>query len=154
MIFYIIFGTNLLSKGPVLVPVSVFSIFLSLAEKEYQTEFKRNKTSRCFFLHQKTPRRLGVQVRRATRRREGWRARPRGAPPTLWDPRDSSDLDLCPMNSDIFQNHQTHPRKHFSTATTFCSREIPSWGIFRHPAGGGIDHAGLVHQHHCPSDEA
>ena len=40
--FYIIFGTNLLTEGPVQIaiflPISVF------AEKEYQTEPKRNET--------------------------------------------------------------------------------------------------------------
>ena len=42
--FYIIFGTNLLTQGPVQIavflPISVF------AEKEYQTESKRNETFR------------------------------------------------------------------------------------------------------------
>ena len=36
MLFYMIFGTNLLTQSP--VPVSIFSFFLSIAEKEYQTE--------------------------------------------------------------------------------------------------------------------
>ena len=40
--FYIIFGTNLLTQSP--VQVSVFSLFLSLAEKGNQTESKRNET--------------------------------------------------------------------------------------------------------------
>ena len=41
--FYIIFGTNLLTGGP--VPVSnFFCLFQCFAEKEYQTESKRNKT--------------------------------------------------------------------------------------------------------------
>ena len=41
--FYIIFGTNLLTEGP--VPVSVFfCLFQCFAEKEYQTESKRNET--------------------------------------------------------------------------------------------------------------
>ena len=31
-----------------------------------------------------------------------------------------------------------------STAATFCTREIPSWGLFRRSAGGGIDHGGLL----------
>jgi len=39
------------------------------------------------------------------------------------------DLDLPPIYSHIFQNPQKHPRKHFSTAATFCSHEIPSWAI-------------------------
>ena len=37
MLFYIIFGTNLLTGGP--VPVSVFFLFYSFAEKEYQMEW-------------------------------------------------------------------------------------------------------------------
>ena len=42
--FYIIFGTNLLTQGP--VQIAVFYLFQCFAEKEYQTESKRNKTSR------------------------------------------------------------------------------------------------------------
>ena len=40
--FYITFGTNLLTQSP--VPVSVFPLFQCFAEKEYQTESKRNET--------------------------------------------------------------------------------------------------------------
>ena len=40
--FYIIFGTNLLTQSP--VPVSFFPLFQCFAEKEYQTESKRNET--------------------------------------------------------------------------------------------------------------
>ena len=39
---YIIFGTNLLTQSP--VPVSAFPLFQCFAEKEYQTESKRNET--------------------------------------------------------------------------------------------------------------
>jgi len=42
MHFYITFGTNLLTQSP--VPVSVFPLFPCFAEKEYQTESKRNET--------------------------------------------------------------------------------------------------------------
>ena len=40
--FYIIFGTNLLTGGP--AQIVVFCLFQSFAEKEYQTESKRNET--------------------------------------------------------------------------------------------------------------
>ena len=40
--FYIIFGTNLLTGGQ--PRIAVFCLFQSLAEKEYQTESKRNET--------------------------------------------------------------------------------------------------------------
>ena len=42
--FYTIFGTNLLTKGP--VQIAVFCLFQSFAEKEYQMESKRNETFR------------------------------------------------------------------------------------------------------------
>ena len=42
MHFYIIFGTNLLTEG--LVQIPVFCLFQCFAEKEYQTESKRNET--------------------------------------------------------------------------------------------------------------
>ena len=41
MHFYIIFGTNLLTGGPVQI---VFFLFQCFVEKEYQTESKRNET--------------------------------------------------------------------------------------------------------------
>ena len=40
--FYIIFGTNLLTGGP--TQIAVFCLFQCFAEKEYQTESKRNET--------------------------------------------------------------------------------------------------------------
>ena len=40
--FYIIFGTNLLTQGP--VQIAVFCLFQCFAEKEYQTKSKRNET--------------------------------------------------------------------------------------------------------------
>ena len=40
--FYIIFGTSLLTGGP--AQIVVFCLFLCFAEKEYQTESKRNET--------------------------------------------------------------------------------------------------------------
>ena len=40
--FYIIFGTNLLTQGP--VQIVVFCLFQCFTEKEYQMESKRNET--------------------------------------------------------------------------------------------------------------
>ena len=46
--FYIIFGTNLLTGGP--AQIAFFCLFQCFAEKEYQTESKRNETfARIFF---------------------------------------------------------------------------------------------------------
>ena len=46
--FYIIFGTNLLTQGP--VQIVVFCLFQCFAEKEYQMESKRNETFSMIFL--------------------------------------------------------------------------------------------------------
>ena len=40
--FYNIFWTNILTGGP--AQIAVFFLFQCFAEKEYQTEFKRNET--------------------------------------------------------------------------------------------------------------
>ena len=86
--------------------------------------------------------------------KDGGRAQGVGRAPPLWGPRDSTDLFLPSIYSQIFPNQPGEPRKHFSTAATFYTHEIPSRGIFRRPAGGGFDHGGLLHQLYCPSDEA
>ena len=66
MLFYIIFGTNLLTEGP--VQIVVFSYF-SVSQKR---NIKRNpngmKPSRGSFLEQTQSRRLGVEVKEATGR--------------------------------------------------------------------------------------
>ena len=49
MLFYIIFGTNLLAEGPVQIAV-FFCLFQCFAEKEYQMESKRNETFTRIFL--------------------------------------------------------------------------------------------------------
>ena len=75
--FDIIFETNLLTGGP--AQIAVFFLFQCFAEKEYQTESKRNETFAMIFLEQTQSRRLGVDIREASR----W---PLGAPPTLVGP--------------------------------------------------------------------
>ena len=77
-----------------------------------------------------------------------------GGRPYLVAPRDSPDLALRPIYSHIFQNPPGEPRNHFSTAATFYTHEIPSWGLLWQSAGGGFNHGGLLHQPYCPSDEA
>ena len=91
--FYIIFGTNLLTQG--LVQIVVFCLFQCFAEKEYQTESKRNETfGRVIFgtnMIQRTW--SGRQERSKAATRQGgapapWvRPHPRGplaAPPTYF----------------------------------------------------------------------
>lgn len=47
MLFYIFFGTNLLTQCQ--VPVSVFSVFLTFFREEYLTDSKRNQTCGMIF---------------------------------------------------------------------------------------------------------
>ena len=147
MLFYIIFGTNLLTQS--LVTVFVFSLFFSFAEKEYQTESKRNKTFTMIFLGLED---IHGTWRPSQKSPEGSTS-PQGTP-WLVAPRESIDLPLSSINSQIFPNDKKRPQKYFSAATSLCSCEIPSWGLFRHPAGGGFDHGGHLHQLYLPSDEA
>ena len=74
--FYIIFGTNLLSEGPVQIvvflPISVFR------RKGISNGIQTVKPSRGSFLEQTQSRRLGVDIKEATRRPRGMEARPGG----------------------------------------------------------------------------
>ena len=85
--FYIIFGTNLLTGGPVQIIV-FFCLFQCFAEKEYQTESKRNETFRRVIFGteaiQGTWRRRQGSFEEATR--QGGASYPLGVPPTLVGP--------------------------------------------------------------------
>ena len=152
--FYIIFGTNLLTGGP--AQNCCFFAYFSVSKKR---NIKRSpngmKLSGAIFLEQTQSRRLGVDVKKWTRRPRGCPVHPVrvGAPPPSWDPRASTDLLLPSIYTHVPRKHQKQPRKTISTAVTFCIREIPSWSLHRCSAGGGIDHGGLLHQHHSLSDE-
>ena len=86
MHFYIIFGTKLLTQSP--VPISVFPLFQCFAEKEYQTESKRNETfGRAIFgtnVIQETW--SGLQERSEEATRKGGTPAPLGRAPTLVGP--------------------------------------------------------------------
>ena len=73
--FYIIFGTNLLTKGP--VQIAVFFAYFSVSQKR---NIKRSpngmKPLGELFLERKQSRRLGVDVREASREARGREARP------------------------------------------------------------------------------
>ena len=154
MLFYIICGTNLLTGGP--VQIALFCLFRCFAQKEYQTESKWNETFGKVIFRTNMIQRTwsGRQERSEAATRQGGAPAPLGAPPTLWAPRSSTDLLLPPIYTHIPRKHPGAPRNPISTAATFCTREIPSWGLFRRSAGGGIDHGGPLHQHHGLSDDA
>ena len=152
--FYIIFGTNLLTQGP--VQIAVFFAYFSVSQKR---NIKRSpngmKPSGAWFLEQTWSRELGVDVKKSTRRPRGREAHllPWVRPPPSWAPRSSTDLLLPPIYIHIPRNQPGAPRNPISTAATFSTQDIPSWGLFRSSAGGGIDHEGLLHQHHSLSDD-
>ena len=88
MLFYVIFGTNLLTGGP--VPVSNFFLpILEFRGKEYQTESKRNETFAMIFLGPKAIQKTwsrSLELDEAAMRQEGT-PRGVGAPPASWPPR-------------------------------------------------------------------
>ena len=131
-----------------------FCLFQCFAQKEYQTESKWNETFARIFLGTNVIQRTwsGHQEITEEATRQGARLPPWARPPPSWAPRGSTDLLLPPIYTYVPPNHRRAPQKPNSTAATFCTREIPSWGLFRCSAGGGIDHGGLLH-HHSLSDE-
>ena len=86
MHFYMIFGTNLLTQSP--VPVPVFPLFQCFAEKEYQTESKRNETFGEVIFGKKAIRETWG-IRKGSNEegtRQGGTPTPLGAPSTLVGP--------------------------------------------------------------------
>ena len=151
--FYIIFWTNLLTGGPaqiaVFLPISVFR--RKRISNGVQTEWNLRERG---FRNKRDPEDLEWTSRNKRGGQEaGRRACPPWRAPPSWAPRSSTDLLLPPIYTYVPWKHRGAPRKLNSTATTFYTREIPSWGLFRRSAGGGIDHGGLLHQHHSLSDD-
>ena len=80
--FYIIFGTNLLTGGP--TQIVIFFAYFSVSQKRNIKRCPNGmKPLGELFLERKKSRRLGVDVREATRKPRGREARPTplGAPP-------------------------------------------------------------------------
>ena len=154
--FYIIFGTNLLTGGPA-QNCCFFAYFRVLQKRNIKRSPNGMKPSGTWFLGRLCSGRLGPYVKKQRRRPRG---RGRAYPPP---PRRTLHLCGIPVAPPTYlfllyiptypRNHPGSQRKTISTAVTFCIREIPSWSLRRHSAGGGIDHGGLLHQHHSPSDE-
>ena len=98
MHFYIIFGTNRLTEGP--VEIAVFAYF-SVSQKR---NIKRNETfGRVIFgtnVIQGTWSRRQERSKEATR--QGGAPAPLGAPPPSWAPRSSTDLLLSPIYISIY----------------------------------------------------
>ena len=151
--FYIIFGTNLLTGGP--TQNCCFFAYFSVSDKR---NIKRSpngiKPSGMWFSHRTWSRRPRPCSKEQKRRSRGWGAcPPRVRPPASWPPCCSTDVLLPPIYTYVPPTDQKRSQKTNSTAATFCIRKIPFWGLFRSSTGGGIDHGGLLHQHHSLSDE-
>ena len=151
--FYIIFGTNLLTGGP--AQNCCFCLFQSFAEKEYQTESKRNETFGNVIFGTNVIHRTWSPRKESNEEsmRQGARLPPWARPPPSWGPCCSTDVLLPLIYTYVPPSDQKRSQKPNSTAATFYIREIPSWGLFRSSAGEGIYHGGLLHQHHSLSDE-
>ena len=131
------------------------SLFQCFAEKEYQTESKRNETfgSVIFGMNviQRTWSARQETIEEATRV-EG-APFPGGHAPCLVGP---SGIHQPTSSSYIYPRTPKTSEattKTISTTVTFCIREIPSWSLRWRSTGGGIDQVHLLHQHHSPSDE-
>ena len=100
--FYIIFGTNLLTKGPVQIAI-FFCLFQCFTEKEYQTESKRNETFlRVIFgtnMIQETW--SGGQERSKEAMRQEGAPRGAGAPPPSRGPHSSTVVLIPPIYTHI-----------------------------------------------------
>ena len=145
------FGTNLLTGGPtqiaVFLPTSVFR------RKKYQTESKRNETFGNVIFGTNVIQRTWSPRKAINEESTRQGAPPQARPPPSWGPRCSTDVLLPPIYTHVPPNNQKWSQNPNSTAATFCIHEIPSWGLFRSSALGGIDHRGLLHHHPSPSDE-
>ena len=151
--FYITFGTNLLTEAqPILLFYCLFQYF---EEKEYQTESKRNETFGNVIFGTNVIQRTWSASQEAAEAA----TRQEGAPtPSLHAPylvRPSGGHRCTSYSYISLRTPKTsrEPTKHNLTTVTICIREIPSWSLRRCFARGGIDHGGLLHQHHSPSDE-
>ena len=132
-----------------------FCLFQYFKEKKYQMESKRNETFGSVIFGTNVFQRTcsaSQEAAEAATRVEG-APTPTGRAPISWAPRASTDLLLPPIYTHVPREHQRRPRKTISTTVTFSIREIPSWGLRRRSTRGGIDHGGLLHQHHGSSDE-
>ena len=102
---FIIDARIVLTRGP--LQIVVFCLFQCFAEKEYQTESKRNETfGRVIFgtnAIQETW--SGRQESNEAAMRQGGAPRGVGAPPPSWAPRDSPDRLLFPKYTHIPWKH-------------------------------------------------
>ena len=147
--FYIIFGTNLLTIGP--AQIAVFFAYFSVSQKKNIKQSPNGmKPSGELFLERKQSRRLGIDVREASRNPRGREARstPPGAPPTLVAPlTDFFRLYMSIYPKNIGEHNRSGvPPPQASVATKNqsgpCSGTLPEGGSL---TGGHLHHPGALH---------
>ena len=150
--FYIIFGTNLLTRGP--THIAVFLAYFSVSQKR---NIKRSpngmKPSGEFFLERRQSRRLGVDVREASRKPRGREARPtpwarphpRGALVAPLTDFSRLYISIYPKNIEE-HNRSGFPLPQTSVATKNqsgpCSGTLPEGESL---TGGHLHHPGALH---------
>ena len=149
---YIIFGTNLLTGGP--ARIAVFFAYFSISKKR---NIKRSpngmKPSGAWFLERMWSGELGVQVKKFP-----WAPRDRGPPPCRACPLSCGPLGRPPTYFFLLYI-PTYPENIRSTTKQNFHRRnlLYPWDPILEPSPvlhrRGIDHGGLLHQHHSPSDE-
>ena len=115
-----------------------FCLFQCFEGKGYQTESKRNETFGNVIFGTNVIQRTwsGRQAINEEATRQGARQPPWAGPPPSWAPGGSPDLLLPPIYTYVPRKHHQRSQNPISTAATFCTREIPSWGLFWRSAEG------------------
>ena len=132
-----------------------FCLFQCFEGKEYQSESKRNETFKNVIFGTNVIQRTwsGRQETTEEATRQGGAPAPWARPHPRW-PLVALLTNFVHLYILLYpKNTEGHDETLFPPPTTFSTREIPSWGLFRRSAGGGIDHGGLLHQHHSLSDD-
>ena len=116
---YIIFGTNLLTRGP--TQIAVFCLFQCFEGKGYQTESKRNETFGNVIFGTNMIQRTwsGHQAINEAATRHGGAPTPLGAPSPSWAPRSSPDRPLSPIYTHIPWKHQIRSQNTFPSPQPF-----------------------------------
>ena len=151
--FIIFLSTNLLTRC--LVSVLVFCVCFAL--QVYPTKRSPNATKlfEDFFCPEDTQRAKGAHERRPVgpTRHQG----ARGAPSAPWWVVEPMGTLLTYPNLYKYSKISKalgESRKYCFRRRKFQNDEIQYRGLFRHFAGGGNDHGGVLHHPCCPSDDA
>ena len=147
--FYIIFGTNLLTQGPVQT-----AVFLPISVFHRKGISNGMKPSGELFLEQTWPRGLGVTSRNERGGHEaGGTSTPWARPPPrrllVAQPTYFFLLYMFTYPENIQEHHKTL----FPPPQPSVPKRSHLGAFFGAPPDGGIDHGGLLHQHHSLSDD-